>query len=413
VHDVDELCVLGVSFRTAPVAVRESLRFNRDEAAALLGAVAMECPDIQALVLSTCNRSEFYLAMSRGGDAAGYLLGKLRKLRPHAGILHVDCQRYQFTGMDAARHLFGVACGLDSAILGDVQILGQVKDAMRVAGESGTLGRHLEQAVIQALKAAKRARTETAIGAGAASLGSAIANLIAERESSVTPRAGSRVLIVGAGDIARDIGRNVGKGGHRHLSFINRTLDKARAIAEHCGGIALPWHALPVVLHESDFVITATSASIPILSADLFGGARSGNGALPLVIDAGVPRNVAAGVPAEVLNIDAIRARQDMVLAQRLRAVPAVERIIGESVIAWERWLAARPVEAALKTMFQGAAAASRLAAAQWTNAGHGSPASEQALYRSLNRALHSYARQLRSTKPPVGSGVWDTALQP
>jgi glutamyl-tRNA reductase len=388
-----EFEVLGVSFREAPVAVREALAFNPGEASAFLRDVAADRPDLEVLLLSTCNRSEFYLVADEHASAATYLLRRLRRLRPLAGILHAEYYRYRLAGPAAVRHLLRVACGLESAILGDGQILGQVKDALRIAAGSGTLGRHLEQAAAHAIRAAKRARTETRIGRGAASLGSVIAELIEERYArDGTTRHRARVLLIGAGCIAADVARHVGGSDRCALTIVNRTPDRAAALARHCNGVASHWERLGDLVSGADVVVAATAAPRPIVTRDLCGHFRARQHA-PLYIDAGVPRNVALHVPFDVVDIDSLRTRQNRALEERRSAIPAVERIIAETMTHWEAWLAARPVEAALKALFRDVAAASRAAAA----------AEDAAEVRSLRRSLHAYARYVRRVRAGTG----------
>ncbi|HXG49269.1 MAG TPA: hypothetical protein VNO52_16720, partial [Methylomirabilota bacterium] len=175
----------------------------------------------------------------------------------------------------------------------------------------------------------------------------------------------------------------------RRLTFINRTETKARALAEHCGGSALPWEALSSELAVSDVIIAATACPRPILTRQRLQSALRGRrGAPPLLIDAGVPRNIEAGSPFPVHDIDAIRERQETALVRRRAAVPAVERLIEEALAEWERWRAARPIEAALKSLFTHADPLLRAADAA---------GADPALGRSLRRLLGQHARQLRA----------------
>lgn len=251
----DQIALLGVSYRPAPVAVREALGFQPDPAAALLKQAAASRPGREALILSTCNRTEFYLVAPPGSNATGDLLSLLREVRPDAPIIHQDCHRYQLSEPAAVQHLFRVASGLDSAIPGDAQILGQVKAAMRVAVQSGSLGVTLQQALTLAVRAGKPARTETRFGWGAASLGAAIGELLAERDAEAPVSEHLlQVLIIGAGEMARDIGRELAKHGGQQITFLNRTLSKAAQLAELCGGRALGWSSLEAALSEADVV---------------------------------------------------------------------------------------------------------------------------------------------------------------
>lgn len=394
-----ELHLLGVSFRDAPAAVREGLSFNRSEAAALLQAAVAETPGLEAMVLSTCNRTEFYLVAPQGVVAAEIWLQRLRTLRPEARILRSDCLRYQQSNLAAAQHLFRVACGLESAILGDFQILGQVKEAHAMAAESGALGGYLNRVVLQAIHAGKRARTETAISQGAASTGSALVGMLSARFPAGPGENAPHLLIVGAGKIARDIGRHAAKRWAPKITFLNRTEEKAAELARLYSGSFLPWSGLSAALLEADVAVFATGASRPVLNRAELDQVAARRGSRPLlVVDAGVPRNVEPGSSIEVMDIDSIQEGQEAALSQRQAAVPVVERIVEEEVHAWEQWQARRPVEDLIKLLYQEAAIQSRevsrdldcfetLTASQ----------AEQVFLRSMKRVLHSHVHRLRS----------------
>lgn len=391
--ELPQLNLLGVSFRTAPAAVRETLSFDDAQAASLLRESAGENPRLEAAILSTCNRTEFYLVTPPGGGHAHDWLMKLRRLRPDAQILRDDCLRYQETGDRAARHLFNVACGIDSAILGDVQILGQVKRAMAIAGESGTLGRTLEQLFQRAIRAGKRARWETAIGYGAASVGSAIASMIGDGLPA-TPAA--KILIVGAGKVARDVARHLQKRGAGQLTIVNRTLANAAVLAAECGGQAVDWSLLADALAECDCAIAATAA--PVLSRRLLEVVERRRAGRPLLlIDAGLPRNVEEGAPVPTIDIDGVRERQERYLAERQAALPAVERIVGAALREWQRWLAAQPIEGVIKQIYQEAREQSRSMARQLVQNGPLSEAHAEAVVgRAYKKLLHEHVRRLR-----------------
>lgn len=395
-----ELYLLGVSFRTASVAVREALSFNPAEGAEFLKQAAAEMPEVEALILSTCNRTEFYLAAE--SSPCERWLDLLRRMRPAAPVLTTDCLRYQLSGAPAAQHLFRTASGLDSAILGDVQILGQVKEALSCATACGGVGPYLTRVFNHAIRAGRLARNSTQIGCGAASLGSALASMLAERIRKTHPQGGSRprILLIGAGSVARDISRHLAKRRLGELAHINRTTVKARDLAEESGGRVLPWSSLPAALAEADIAIAATAATTPILLRDTLDEVvRHGRSHPRLVVDAGVPRNVEPGSLAEVIDIDAIREQQAEVLGRRGRSVPAVERIVEEELAAWERWRARLPLENEIKALYVEAAALSReaapaLAASEQVTLDE----AEQRLYRSFKQRLHPHVRGLRGS---------------
>jgi glutamyl-tRNA reductase len=388
-----ELHLLGVSFRTAPVAVREALHFDRDQALGFLQELSADHPDLEVLVVSTCNRSEFYLVSGDGARAVEALLAALRRVRPQAPVFRADCPRYHLEGQEAARHLLRVACGADSQVLGDVQVLGQVREAGVVAEEAGTLGPQLRRLLGHAVRAGKRAREDTAIGRGAASLGSALASLLAGRGSE-------RILVLGAGAVARDIGRHLAKRRLGPLWFVNRTDTRAAELADECRGAAHPWSALAALLREADVVIAATSALV--LGREMLDAAAAARPERPLlVVDAGVPRNVEPGSRVPVMDLDAIRERQAEVLAARQAALPEVETIVADEVDRFARWVEGGATEDLIRSLFGDAALASREAAGLLARAEHVGPAEvERVFLRSFKRLLHGHVRRLRATSP-------------
>lgn len=326
------LILFGVSFRTAPVAVRELLAFNPDETAELLRLARTELPGTEVLVLSTCNRTEFYL----GADDVGPWHALLKRVRPTAPATPDDCHFYERRGVDAFRHLARVACGLESAILGDTQLLSQLRAAVTLAQDHGTLGRELSPATAAALRLGRAARASTAIAAGSAGIGTAVAATLADDEDA------KRVAVLGAGEAARSVARHLGKRGFVDLTFCNRTPERAERMAVEHGGAARPWAELPEVLETVDAVAVATSAPSPVLGRDVLDRVsqrRRAAGRAPLVVvDAGFPPQVtsAAGPGVRLIALDSIRPGEDDVLAARRSAVPAVEAMVDEVVADWE-----------------------------------------------------------------------------
>lgn len=360
----------------------------------------------EAAVLSTCNRTEFYLASAEEA-AVEHWLGSLRRLRPRAPILRADCHRYQLTGSEALRHLVRVACGLDSAVLGDGQILPQVRKAAAIAAQAGTLGTYLNQAFRLAVRAGKRARAETPIGHGSPSLGSALAEMIARHLQRHAPERTVRILVIGAGQIARDIGSNLAKRRLGELTFLNRTEQRAVALAEHCGGQALAWSLLDSALDSADVIVAATSAPEPILRRQRLDALVERRPLHPpLVVDGGVPRNIETGSGLRIVDIDAIHEQREQVLAVLGAAVPTVEAMVELAVAAWAEWCGARPVEEAIASLYRQAPAFGREASQQLFASGTPSPEqAEEVFLRMFRRVLHAPVRGLRARHVPVRAG--------
>ncbi|MDP1572511.1 MAG: glutamyl-tRNA reductase [Vicinamibacterales bacterium] len=386
------LTLLGVDFTRAPIAVREALSYTPGEALALLRRTREIQGLREAAVVSTCNRTEFYLAADPG-DAPRQWLDLVRDLRPGAAAHDATCRLHWSTGDTAATHLFRVATGLESSILGDAHIASQLREARRVAAEAGTLGPVLSRAFEQAMTVMRRARAETGIARGAASLGSAVAHLVATEAA----RAGHplRVLVAGAGTVARECARCLAKRAPGPLVFVNRTSAHAEALARECGGTAAPWASLPSQVAGADVVVAAVDAPGAVLALD---ESRAGERLPRLVIDLGVPRNVSATPAVRVVTIDGIAAERDAALARRVAAVPAVEAIIAGELTRWQAWVAARPCEGVLKALFVGEAARRETLIAELTArvGAHARPVLETLVRRYATPLLTAHARALR-----------------
>jgi glutamyl-tRNA reductase len=391
------LVVLGLDFRTAPLALRECLAFTPGAAAQVLrGARAI--PGIcEAAILSTCNRTEFYLVVTDAAAPRRWLD------RVHAGHLSTPARdpwsslRVQSQGA-AVRHLFRVACGLSSALLGDVHVAGQTRQAFALAGEIGCAGPYLMQLARHIAHVVRRARTETAIGHGAASVGSAVVAIVRGRP---WPQPGRpAVLIVGAGTIARDVSRHLAKAGVGARTWINRTAGRACELADEYGGRAADWARLADEIAAADVVIVATGAPTPVIAAAQVSSTPDERRGPALIIDLGVPRNVAAGVAVPVITIDDVQARRDEALAARQAAVPAVETIVEEEVAAWAAWCAARPTEQVIKRLFveEHRRRAELVAALVDRTAGAGPHEVDRLVRQFVGPLLHEHAAALRRT---------------
>jgi glutamyl-tRNA reductase len=345
---VRELWLLGVDFSTAPVAVREWLSYTPDAARSLLRSATGIAGLREAVIVSTCNRTEFYLVADPGADAVSDWVAHVRQDRPDAPIGDQHCVLSRAHGQDAICHLLRVSCGLESSILGDVHIGGQLKKAVALAGEAGTLGPVLSRAFQHAFRVMKTARSETEIGRGHASLGSAVAGLIQARGGNQP-----RVLILGSGTAARDIGRQLAKWGIGQLTVINRTHRAAAELARQLGAEAAPWETLDHALETTDVLVAATSAKQAVVGHAALARAVAQRAGRPfLVVDIGVPRNVEAVDGVASVSIDDISARRDEALVRRQGSIPDVEALIARELARWERWLWARPGEELLERMF-------------------------------------------------------------
>lgn len=344
--------LIGVNHTTAPVALRERL-YIAAAAAGPLCARLCRLPGItEAVVLSTCNRTEVYAQ----GDApevlcealAAYARLPLTEVAPHC---------FTFQEHEAVTHLFRVASGLDSEMLGETQILGQVRAALEVARAQGTASRHLIGLFQQAVAVGKRARTETAISDGAFSIGRAAVELARTLFPALHQ---SPILLVGAGKITELSARHLSAGGARAIFVANRTFARAEQLAERLGGQAIHFDRLEEALTDIDILISSTSAPHIVLSRETIAQAMARRGGRPLcLIDIAIPRDIdpaAATLPdVHLYNIDDLQAVADQDRERRVAEVPRVEAIITREVARWGQWqagLMVAPVLSALHDAF-------------------------------------------------------------
>jgi glutamyl-tRNA reductase len=350
------LFLLGVNHRTAALEDREALALSSAEVLDILSRLGRRGVLREALVLSTCNRTEIYAVAAEITAAEQEVRQAVQHLRGR-DLLAPGPHRYMRSGPAVATHLLRVACGLDSMVLGDVQILGQVKDAYALARQAGTAGVLLDRLLETALHAGKRARTETAIGAGHVSMSS---SAVAAAVATVGLR-GRRVLVVGAGETARLAARHAADHDPAVIVIANRTVERAEALAQEVSGHPMPLDLLNEALAAADVVFSATSAPVTLISTDMLRDAMAARPERPLMLlDLALPRDVeaaAADLPGVTLRtLDTIRAAVDHSLSTRSAEVPRVEAIVtdeGERFTQWTRSLAATPTLVALREHFE------------------------------------------------------------
>jgi glutamyl-tRNA reductase len=350
------LLLLGVSHRTAPIDLRERLDFSSRDLGAAVEALATRASAVEAVVLSTCNRSELYVATdepSRSREELIAFLGEYHQIPREAFLPHL------FTCDDStvARHLFRVAAGLDSLVVGEPQILGQVKDAHETATERRCTGPLLNKLFHWAFAAGKRVRTETALGEGAVSVSYAAVTLARKIFGRLTDR---RVLVIGAGEISSLTVEHLRAHGVGEIVIASRTHSHAEALAVSVGGQAVPWTDVPDVLGRADIVITATGSQRPILTRLQVESVRGRRRSDPLfIIDVAVPRDVDPGAgdieQVFLYNIDDLQGIVQENLFRRQSEMERAEAIVSEEVerfAAWRRSRGAIPTVVALRQRF-------------------------------------------------------------
>jgi glutamyl-tRNA reductase len=351
------LFLLGVSHHTAPIQVRERLDFGPQGVDRALRLIA-QLPGIgEIVVLSTCNRIELYATCSDVGEAH-------RGLSSFVGDFHgvpldfLEPHFYSRIDAEAASHLFRVAAGLDSLVVGEPQILGQVKDAFAAAAERQCTGARLNRLFHAAFGVGKRVRTETGLSEGAVSVSYAAISLARKIFGNLSDRS---VLVVGSGEMATLTAVHLQAQKVRRISITSRTPDHAEALARRVGGETLAWHEMPAAVVGADIVITATGAAAPILTLPQLAEAMHVRRNLPLfVMDIGVPRDVEAAVgdleQVFLYNIDDLKAIVSENLARRNGELAQAEAIVAEEVAQFLAWLRSRdaiPTVVALRQRFE------------------------------------------------------------
>jgi len=329
--------VIGLNHRTAPVEVREKLSFSNEQAREFLLKLRSK-PGVSAVVLlSTCNRTEFYMYFTKEIARTAVIEALCRR----AGLEFSELKRYLYvyTENDCVRHLFRVAAGLDSMVLGETQVLGQVKDAYQLALQTGTTGSYFNALFQQAIAVGKRVRTETGIDQNPVSVSYAAVELAKQNLGSIE---GRKVLVVGAGKMSELTVKHLVANGVSGVIVSNRSFDRAEELASRFGGRAVHFGELYRCMEEADIVISCTGATHYVIHAREMAEvmARRG-GAKIFMIDIAVPRDIEPEVgtlPGVALfDIDALKEVVDGNLAERRRIAAEAEKIIEEEVESFRR----------------------------------------------------------------------------
>jgi glutamyl-tRNA reductase len=336
----DSLLALGVSHKTAPVALRERLALPEGRAARILGDLTARPEIHEAVAISTCNRTELYLVAGDPVEAENHVLAELSR---QAGIRPTELlgRLYSLRGADAVRHLFSVAAGLDSMIVGEAEVQGQVKRAYELALVEGATGPISNRLFRDALGAGKRVRTETALGRSRVSVSSVAVDLARDVLGDLETR---RVLVVGAGENGEMTAKALADRGVRTVFVANRRYDRAIGLAQRFGGEAVRFDDLPAEIVNADIVVGCTSSPHLIMGADELALVTEQRGGRPLLlIDIAVPRDIDPRVrelPGITLyDMDDLQrtvARNlDVQEAESARA----RTVIDEELQRFDRWL--------------------------------------------------------------------------
>lgn len=350
--------VIGVNHRTAPLGVLEAMTVGDAALGKTLHALLTKEHVSEAVVLSTCNRTEVYAVAEKfhGGYAdVRAVLAELAFLDPEDFADHL----YVHHDTAAVAHLFDVVSGLDSAVLGEHEIQGQVKTSWEKAQREDAAGSALNLLFRHALEAGKRARSETGIGQGTASVSYAAVALAAQQLGSLD---GRRAIVLGAGEMGSSMAESLASAGVAELVVANRTHDKAKALAAAVGGRAIRFTDLSTELVDADVVLTSTGAASVLLTRDDVEAAMIARGGQPLVlVDIAVPRDIDPSVAdvagVTVLDMDDLGAFADRGLAERRREVDAVRTILDEELERYRSATSAREMAPVIVALREGAEA--------------------------------------------------------
>jgi glutamyl-tRNA reductase len=330
--DTFDLAVVGLNHKTAPVAVRERTAVRENEQEALLSHLRQHAREV--MLLSTCNRTEVYMAGVRGDPLSAFEGAWGVALRPHL---------YVYQGVEAANHLYRVAAGLDSLVIGETQIQGQVKRAWQDASSRGDTSALLNKAAQGALASGKKVRFETGLNDNVVSVSSAAVQLATNIFGSLE---GRTALIVGAGETAELTLTHLRSAGVKDVIVVNRTEERARLLADKVGGRACASEMLHTLLPEADVVIASSGAPHYVLRPEGVQEAMQGRVSPMFLIDISLPRILDPAIAevsgAHLYNLDDLEGIVQRNLASRTELLPQAEAIIGAGLADLLRWNAFR-----------------------------------------------------------------------
>lgn len=342
---------LGIDYKNTPIELREKLAFRDDQVRMALLRVSCSCgfspasgPIHEMVILSTCNRTEVYAASAQPvfEEMEAFLADSCRALLDdEVDFNKIRPRLFRLTGGETVQHLFAVACGLESQVLGEPQILGQVTHALELARGVGAAGTLLTRLFQTAIHVGKRAHTETHISQNPTSVSSLAARLC---ERSVPNLAAAQVVIVGAGEMAELAVEALRKRGVQRLLVLNRTLERARLLADHWQAAYDTFENLEQALQRADILITSTSAPHLVVQCEMVARAMATRGPRPLVlVDIAVPRDIDPDVrqipQVQLYDIDHLSAQLEGALAERASQIPLVEAILAEETERFMQYL--------------------------------------------------------------------------
>lgn len=347
-----EILVVGCSHKTAPIELRERLHVPERDLVGPLEALGLEPPILERVILSTCNRVEVY-AVAEEAEPARQAIEALLGSRAHLPAAAIADHLYRHRAGDAIRHAFRVAASLDSLVVGEPQILGQVKEAYQAAVAAGAVGPVLAALMERALRVGKRIRTETALGASPVSVASVAIELARQIFGTL---AGRTVLLLGAGEMSEAAAQHLKEDGVSAILVSNRRYERAVELAGRLGGRAVRFDQFKEEVLSADIVIASTAAPHPILTrADVEQIIRARRQRPLFLIDIAVPRNIAADVNAidnvYLYDIDDLEAVAAANRKAREKETTFAEAIVEREVEAFTQWLRGLDVVPTIQTL--------------------------------------------------------------
>ncbi|NTV69076.1 MAG: glutamyl-tRNA reductase [Azonexaceae bacterium] len=339
---------LGINHHSAPLAIRERVAFGADKLGHALGDLTRERPVREVAILSTCNRTEIYCSAESPEVVIDWLAH-------YHQVERAELAPYIYTHdqPEAIRHAFRVASGLDSMVIGEPQILGQMKDAVRAAEENGTLGTQLHKLFQRSFSVAKEVRSTTAIGANIVSMAAAGVHLAERIFESI---AGQRILFIGAGEMIELCAAHFCAGKPKQVTIANRTVERARALAEQYGGTAIRLDELGEHLAAHDIVVSCTGSPLPIIGLGMVERAVKTRRHRPMfMVDLAVPRDIEEEVgqldDVFLYTVDDLAQVVESGLESRQAAVVDAEAIIADRVKDFLGWLASRDTVPVIRSL--------------------------------------------------------------
>lgn len=345
--------VIGISYKTAPLEIRERFSFPKEDIVPFSELLQQETEIADLVLISTCNRTEIYFSQDKHDNQTAFeliyeVIKKFKRINDH-------CWQYFYhrSNAGAVRHLFEVVSGLDSLIIGEDQIIGQVKEAYLVCTELALTDAVLMRLFQKSFEAGKRVRTETGIKLGITSVSSAAVEMCATILNGVSDKT---VLLIGTGETGNLALQNIHKKGVKQIGVTNRTFEKAEKTANKYNGMAIPFESFEKYLHGFDIVMVATSAGTSIVTAEMVKRTREIRPDHKQVyIDLSVPRNIEGAVAqienVELLGVDDLQEIVRQTTEKKKASAEKAHLILDEVVADFSEWVASRSLRPAISTI--------------------------------------------------------------